>query len=76
METDKREPGGRMVESRTGPVRGRGSVTQGAVQGESGGLMGRIRGVVVIGEMAAAASRAGQAVVIAHVARCAQLCGM
>ena len=62
------EPRRRVVERSGGPVEGRGSVAQGAIQRESGGFVRRVRRPVEVGEMAIAASRAGQAVVIVEVA--------
>src|ERR1019366_9523944 len=59
-----------------GPVEGRRSVAQGAVQREAGGFVRRVAGTVVVVLVAVAASRAGQAVVVADVARGALLAGV
>src|ERR1019366_8349614 len=67
VEPHQGEPGSRVVERGAGPVEGRGPVAQGAVLRESGGLVRRVGGPVEVGEMAADAVRAGQAVVVVDV---------
>src|ERR1035438_2285637 len=76
MRAGQREPGRRMVKRGAGPVEGRGSVAQGAVLRESGGLMWRVGGPIVISLVAVPAGPAGQAVVVVHVARGALLAGV
>src|ERR1035438_9126005 len=76
VEPHQGEPGSRVVERGAGPVEGRRPVAQGAVLRESGGLVWRVGGPVEVGEMAADAVRAGQAVVVVDVARRALLAGV
>src|ERR1039458_3128686 len=73
MKTGECEARGGGVERRTRPVEGRGSVAPGAVLRESGGQMRRAEGAIVVGLVAVPAGRAGQAVVVVHVARGALL---
>ena len=72
----QREPGSRVVERGAGPVEGRGSVAQGAVLRESGGLVRRVGGPIEVGEMAVDAGCAGQGVVVVDMARGALLAGV
>ena len=70
------EPGGRVVEGGAGPVERRGTMAQRAVLRESGGLVRRVVGTVVIGLVTAPARRAIQCVVVVDVARGALLGGV
>jgi len=62
----QREAGGGVVECRTVPVRS--SMTPQTVLGEIGGLVRRVVGVVVVGQVAVDAGAAGEAVVIVDMA--------
>ena len=70
------EPGGRVVEVGAGPVEGRGSVAQGAVQRESSGFVRRVGGSVIVRQVAVRAGRGAQAVVVVEVAPGALLGGV
>src|ERR1035438_3838987 len=73
MKTGECEARGGVVERRTRPVEGRGSVAPGAVLREAGSQVRRAEGAIVVGLVAVPAGRAGQAVVVVHVARGALL---
>ena len=62
------EPGSSVIERGAGPVEGRGPMAQGAVHRESGGLVRRVGGAVVVGLVAGDAGRAVQGVVVVEVA--------